>query len=121
MLAQSAVTTNVAVSDLERARRFYVERLGLRVRDGPEPAGEEAVVLVAGDGTRLRLHRAPDARPSDRPVALFAVPDVQQAVQDLGRRGVRFEGFDQPDEVDARSAWFRDPDGNVLGIHRAFT
>lgn len=131
MLTESAVTTSVAVSDLGRAREFYIGTLGLRPReDSLERSVEGAVVLVAGDGTRLRLYEKEGFRPSENLVATFEVQDVGRAIQDLERRGVRFESFDLPDTRSQgpialtgshQSAWFRDPDGNILCVHRGLT
>lgn len=110
----------VPVGDVARARRFYVEVLGLEpVADTPF-----AAVLRAGD-TTVRLTPVPDFRPAQGTVLGWEVSDVDSLARDLVAGGVallRFNEFDQ-DELGvweapggARVVWFADPEGNILSV-----
>jgi catechol 2,3-dioxygenase-like lactoylglutathione lyase family enzyme len=122
MLSHSRLTTILAVVDVERARRFYQEKLGL------EPAGTrpDGAVVFRVDGGELAL--SPRREPAHNPytAASFEVDDVEAEVKDLERKGVRFEDYDLPDLKTVnhvcvlgseRAAWFKDPDGNILCVH----
>src|SRR5437899_985508 len=113
MLGDRPVMAFVATSDGERARRFYEGTLGLRVVSD-EPW---ALVLDAG-GTALRVQKLDAVAPQPFTILGWTVADVAAAVDELGRRGVRFEryaGMDQdqraiwPAPSGARVAWFKDP------------
>jgi catechol 2,3-dioxygenase-like lactoylglutathione lyase family enzyme len=114
----------VAVTDLERSRAFYEDKLGL---DGvPTPGGW----TVSGDyGTVINLlPGVSDAGSASWPVATFRVDEVSDTVRALRERGVPFLGPDDiPFDLDGngvstgqeglRVAWMRDPDGNILTIY----
>jgi catechol 2,3-dioxygenase-like lactoylglutathione lyase family enzyme len=117
MLADSLAVTTVAVSDLDRAKRFYLEQVGLRLLE-ETPSG---IRFGAGKGSQLTVRRG---RPNvGNTVAHFEVDDLEAVVRDLTSRGVTFEEYETPKTVNfiaqvgpARGAWFKDPDGNVLGV-----
>jgi catechol 2,3-dioxygenase-like lactoylglutathione lyase family enzyme len=123
-LSDCRVESAVAVSDLERARRFYEEGLGL------VPGEQEEGVSVrypCGERTALFIYFAPDnAGNSTATLAGWFVDDLGATMDELGSRGVAFEQYDQPGlTTDARgvfegpgfrAAWVRDPDGNTLAI-----
>jgi catechol 2,3-dioxygenase-like lactoylglutathione lyase family enzyme len=117
MLSDSLAVTTVAVTDLDRAKRFYQEQVGLKLLD-ETPAGFR---LGAGKGSQLSVRRG---QPNiGQTVAHFEVDDLGAVVRDLTSRGVAFEEYETPKTVNfiaqigpARGAWFKDPDGNVLGL-----
>jgi catechol 2,3-dioxygenase-like lactoylglutathione lyase family enzyme len=123
-LKDSEVEAAIAVSDLDRARRFYEDQLGL------EPGDEEPDVSVrypCGGGTRLFVYlSAENAGRSPATLAGWFVDDLDATMDDLASRGVAFERYDQPglrtddrgvfDAGGFRAAWVRDPDGNTLAI-----
>jgi catechol 2,3-dioxygenase-like lactoylglutathione lyase family enzyme len=112
MLANARVVPTLAVSDLERARRFYEEGLGLVV----EADVVGTVRYSCGDGTALAIFERP-MEPVDRTVAAFEVDDIEQEVRDLRERDVEVEGIiTLPSGV--RRAFFKDPDGNVIGMRQ---
>ena len=121
MLAEARAFSGFAVDDLERAREFYAETLGLRVTEGPM-AGLLTLHL-AGERDTL-VYEKPDFAPATYTILNFVVDDVHEAVEQLEARGVRFErydGFDQDEKGIARGAgpsiaWFTDPAGNVLSV-----
>jgi catechol 2,3-dioxygenase-like lactoylglutathione lyase family enzyme len=114
----------MAVSDLDRARRFYEGQLGL-VPGDEEEAG---VTYPCADGTGIFVYLSPDnAGKSPATIAGWFVDDLDQTMDELASRGVSFERYDQPglktDErgvFDAgrfRAAWLRDPDGNTMALN----
>jgi catechol 2,3-dioxygenase-like lactoylglutathione lyase family enzyme len=120
MLGGAPLLAFIPVRDLEAARSFYGETLGLPVID----ANPFAVVLDAG-GTMLRLAQVDDLRPQPFTVAGWQVPDIDAAVDALVGRGVaftRYEGMEQDERGiwttpgGDRVAWFTDPDGNTLSL-----
>ena len=121
-LATASVGPVIAVSDLEAARRFYEQALGLAAEDTPG-----GVLLRAGGDTVLYLLSQPgDAGSAVWPVASFRVEDLPATVAELQDRGVSFlTDDDLPFDLDERNiadqgdlavAWMRDPDGNVLTV-----
>ena len=125
MLTDSAAFSSFAVPDIDAARRFYADTLGLRVEVNQEMGG--MLTLHLGGGTDVLVYPKPDHVPATYTVLNFPVDDVERAVDELTARGVRFErydGFDQDDKGIARGqgpdiAWFTDPAGNVFSVLRA--
>lgn len=122
MLTDSSVTTMLPVKDMERARTFYEQSLGLKPQ-GFKPDGK--FVYVVG-GTTLALFPKPDGTKAEHTAISFRVPDIAAAIKELKRTGVTFEDYDLPDfkTVDhvcvlgaEKAAWFKDPEGNHLCIH----
>jgi catechol 2,3-dioxygenase-like lactoylglutathione lyase family enzyme len=120
MLASTPIVAFVAITDREQARAFYVDVLGLKLRD--EDAF--ALMLDAG-GTMLRLALVETLQPQGFTVLGWIVPDIAAAVRDLGARGVAFKRYEfmQQDDLGiwaapggARVAWFADPFGNTLSL-----
>lgn len=114
-----------AVTDTTRAREFYGRTLGLAV--GPVEGMEEHGLLSIdlGEGRAGLVHPEPDHEPAGSTVLNLRVDDIDAAVDELGRRGVRtprYEGFGQDGKGIARGkpdvAWFADPGGNVCSVIR---
>jgi catechol 2,3-dioxygenase-like lactoylglutathione lyase family enzyme len=111
----------VTVVDVDRARTFYRDTLGLRLVIEEPPF---ALVFDA-NGIMLRLAIAKERPPVSGTVLGWQVPDASAAVQDLQQAGVTFERYDfLPQDEQAiwttptgsKVAWFKDPDGNLLSI-----
>ncbi len=122
MLADTTAYSGFAVPDLDAARAFYAETLGLRVT-----VLEEGVLMqldLAGDRPTL-IYAKPDHVPAVYTILNFVVDDIEAAVDGLAARGVtfeRYEGFGQDERGIARGqgpdiAWFTDPSGNILSVH----
>jgi catechol 2,3-dioxygenase-like lactoylglutathione lyase family enzyme len=120
MLESSTVVAFVATADLDRAHAFYGGVLGLRVVERTEFAN----VYDAG-GTPLRVTRVDQPAAAGYTVLGWIVSDIEGAMAELARRGVRFErypGVAQDEEGvwtapgGSRIAWFRDPDDNTLSL-----
>jgi len=117
VLADAMVVTTVAVSDLDRAKRFFAEQLGLPLLDETP----FAVRFGAGNGTQMSVRRG---QPNvGQTAAHFEVDDIVAVIRELTSRGVAFEEYETPKTIDfiaqigpARGAWFKDPDGNVFGV-----
>jgi catechol-2,3-dioxygenase len=123
-LATSTVAMMLPVTDHDRAKTFYTEKLGLDYTGTNE---EGSATYGLGGGATLVLLPRPDSTPSESTAMSFEVADVAAEVQDLESRGVRFEDYDSPSltTVDHmatmgndKAAWFKDPDGNVLCVHQ---
>jgi catechol 2,3-dioxygenase-like lactoylglutathione lyase family enzyme len=117
VLANAMVVTTVAVTDLDRAKRFFGEQVGLPLLDETPFAFR----FGAGRGTQLSVRRG---QPNvGQTVAHFEVDDLDAVIADLTSRGVTFEEYETPKTTNfiaqigpARGAWFTDPDGNVFGV-----
>ncbi len=120
MLGSSDLVAFVATTDLDRARAFYREVLGLSlVEESPFACVFDAY------GTSLRVTPVDEIRTAPYTVLGWVVDDIAETVQSLAAAGVVFERFTGMDQDDlgvwaspsgARVAWFTDPDGNVLSL-----
>jgi catechol 2,3-dioxygenase-like lactoylglutathione lyase family enzyme len=122
MFADTKAFSGFAVDDVQKAREFYGETLGVRTEVLDEEAGL-LVLHLAGDRDTF-VYQKPDFVPATYTILNFQVDDVEQAVDELTGRGVQFErydGFDQDEKGIARGlgpdiAWFKDPAGNILAV-----
>jgi catechol 2,3-dioxygenase-like lactoylglutathione lyase family enzyme len=120
MFADTKAFSGFAVDDMQRARGFYEETLGLRVTE------ENGLLTLHLSGDRPTLiYPKPDFEPATYTILNFPVADIDQAVDALTARGVqleRYEGFGQDEKGISRNeggppiAWFRDPAGNILSV-----
>ncbi len=119
MFEDTRAYSGIAVRDLQAARAFYGETLGLRTS---EEYGLMWLHLAGGRDTLV--YEQPDATPASFTILNFEVDDIDGTVDALTARGVRFERYDEM-EQDERgvfraegpfAAWFRDPSGNVLAV-----
>jgi catechol 2,3-dioxygenase-like lactoylglutathione lyase family enzyme len=121
MFKDTKAFSGFAVPDLEQARRFYGETLGI------EASVDNGLLTlhIAGDRPTL-VYEKPDFTPATYTILNFPVDDIDEAVDGLAERGVqfeRYEGFDQDEKGVARGqgpdiAWFKDPAGNILAVLR---
>ncbi|MET7597631.1 VOC family protein [Streptomyces sp. NPDC004082] len=129
VLTLARVATRLPAQDLERARRFYAQRLGLEPAD-ERPGG----LLYRCAGGEFVLFQSTGTSPGTFTQMALEVEDLDTAVAELRRRGVVFEDVDLPGlrtvdgiaEIEGnypskgargeRGAWFRDSEGNMLGI-----
>ena len=121
MFRDSKAFSGFAVKDLDAARSFYRETLGLEVEDQPMGILE----LRLATGASVLVYPKPDHVPATYTILNFPVSDVEAAVDRLVAAGVRmerFEGFEQDAKGIARDgegptiAWFTDPSGNILAV-----
>ena len=127
MLNDSKVTANVPAKDLERARRFYADVLGLIPVD-ENPGG---LVFTTGGGTSFFLYETEYAGQAGHTIAQWHVSSVADEVHDLKAKGVEFERYDMPGvtwegdvaamEGMGSAAWFKDSEGNIMCLDDATT
>jgi catechol 2,3-dioxygenase-like lactoylglutathione lyase family enzyme len=122
MLGSRDLVAFVATTDLERARSFYADVLGLR----PVEVTPFACVFD-GHGTTLRVTLVEELHPAPYTVLGWVVPDIAAAVGELATGGVTFRRYDGMGQDDLgvwtapsgdRIAWFADPDGNTLSLQQ---
>ncbi|HJU98803.1 MAG TPA: VOC family protein [Jiangellaceae bacterium] len=122
MFADSKAYSGFAVDDLQKAKQFYTETLGLRMS---EIDADNGLMALHISGSRdILVYLSPTHSPASFTILNFPVEDVEAAVDELMQRGVRFEryeGFDQDDKginrgVGPPIAWFKDPAGNILSV-----
>jgi catechol 2,3-dioxygenase-like lactoylglutathione lyase family enzyme len=121
MLGKVDATPMIAVKDLDRARRFYEDTLGLKTDD---EWGDEGVTLKSGD-TLINVYRSEFAGTNKATALNFDVNDIEKEVSELKEKGVFFEHYDLPGLEQRgdlhvaegfKTAWFKDPDGNILSL-----
>jgi catechol 2,3-dioxygenase-like lactoylglutathione lyase family enzyme len=121
MFESATAHATVAVSDLERARKFYEGTLGLEIMD----ERSDGVTYKDAAGGWFLVYPSQFAGTAKSTYMSFDVADVEQAVKELRERGVVFEEYDMPglktvngiSEIQGvKGAWFKDPDGNILAI-----
>jgi catechol 2,3-dioxygenase-like lactoylglutathione lyase family enzyme len=120
-LAKSDIVGFIPISNVSAAKEFYGGTLGLTLLSEELPFG----LVFDANGIMLRLAITPEHAPSRGTVLGWRVPDITAAVEGLAQAGIRFERYDflTQDEAgiwttptNARVAWFRDPDGNLLSV-----
>jgi catechol 2,3-dioxygenase-like lactoylglutathione lyase family enzyme len=119
MLSDHVAYATIPTQDVERLRRFYEDVLGFRVME-ETPAG---IYYGAAAGTLFAVTRSSGKASGSHTQMAFRVIDLAALVADLRGRGVVFEEYETPRTVDGiadlpvgRAAWFRDPDGNLIGM-----
>ena len=121
MLGQSKAFSGFSVSDIPKAKEFYSRTLGLEVSE------EHGLLnLRLTGGTSVLIYPKPNHVPATFTILNFPVDNVDKAVDELTKRGVRFEIYTEPSlKTDSRGifrgggpviAWFKDPAGNILSV-----
>jgi len=121
MLGRSDATPMIAVKDLDRARKFYQDTLGLETKD----EWGEGATLKSG-GTTINVYKSEFAGTNKATALTFDVKDIESEVRALKGKGIFFEKYDLPGlepkgdlyvgEGGFKTAWFKDPDGNILSL-----
>ncbi len=121
MLGNQKIIGMVAISDPERARAFYVDKLGLKF-----VSDDGFAIVLNANGNMLRLTKMREVKPQPFTILGWEVSDIQAMVSQLRAAGVKFEryhDFMKQDEFGiwtapdgTRVAWFKDPDGNILSV-----
>jgi catechol 2,3-dioxygenase-like lactoylglutathione lyase family enzyme len=121
MLGKADATPMIAVKDLDRARRFYEDKLGLETKD---EWGGEGLTMKSGD-TLINVYKSDFAGTNKATALTFEVDDAETEVRDLKEKGIFFEHYDMPGLTQQgdlhvaegfKTAWFKDPDGNILSL-----
>jgi len=121
MFKDTKVFSSFSVNDLQKAKEFYSQTLGVEVAEMPE-----GLELHLAGGARVFLYPKPNHTAATFTVLNFVVDNIEQAVDELTKLGVRFEHYDLGDlKTDEKGiargpgpdiAWFKDPAGNILSV-----
>ncbi len=121
-LEKARVAGIVPASDLDRAQKFYSEKLGL----SPAQVDEAGANYELADGTRFLLYATPEAGKATHTIMGFEVDQLESEMDELRSKGVTFEEYDLPYLKtengiakfgdNARGAWFKDSEGNILSL-----
>ena len=116
--------SSFSVNDVKKAKEFYGKTLGIEVSDT-----EEGLQLDVEDSGAVFLYPKDDHEPATFTVLNFSVDDIEQAVDELTKRGIEFESYEGEMETDEKGifrgkenghgpniAWFKDPAGNFLSV-----
>ncbi len=113
-----------SVDDLQKAKQFYGRTLELEVSEA-----NGLLELQVGGGNKVLIYPKPNHVPATFTILNIPVNDTEEAVEELAKRGVHFETYDQPDiKTDEKGihrgqgpkiAWFKDPAGNILSVLEA--
>jgi catechol 2,3-dioxygenase-like lactoylglutathione lyase family enzyme len=122
MLHDKDVTATIAVKDIERARHFYEDVVGLT----PLPASEPGVVPFKSGASSVLVYQSDFAGTNKATAATWMLDDeLEDTVRTLKGKGVSFEHYDMPGVTrqgdvhvtgKSRAAWFKDPDGNIIAL-----
>jgi catechol 2,3-dioxygenase-like lactoylglutathione lyase family enzyme len=122
MLTQSKPFSSFSVNDLQKAKAFYQEVLGLEVADNPMGLIE----LKPDNETKILVYPKADHTPATFTVLNFPVVNIDQSVDELIQKGVTFEQYEGPIQTDEKGisrgnggpsiAWFKDPAGNIFSL-----
>ncbi len=121
MFEHTKAFSGFSVNDIPKAKEFYGQTLGLKVTET-----NGMLELHPEGGSKVLAYPKPNHVPATFTILNFQVKDVEKAVDELGKRGVRFEHYDQPGiKTDSKGiyrgqgpkiAWFKDPAGNILSV-----
>jgi len=120
MLSDNDAVATVAVKNLERARKFYEQTLGLTTI----MENEEVLAFKSGRST-LFVYRSQYAGTNKATAVTWVADEVEDIVKTLKDRGVSFEHYDLPNMTrhgdlhvagTMKAAWFKDPDGNIFSL-----
>jgi catechol 2,3-dioxygenase-like lactoylglutathione lyase family enzyme len=124
-LADVDVQATLPVKNLDVAKKFYEETLGLK-RDARQDGGEPGVVSYRCGAATLTVYESRFAGTNQATAATWSVrDDLSGVVKDLAAKGVKFEHYDMPGMKlegdvhvagDGKAAWLKDPDGNILAL-----
>ena len=121
MLGNAELAATLAVTDIDRARRFYEGKLGLTLSRSPQPG----LLIFKVGGSTLVVYSSEFAGTNKATAATWMVDDVEATVKQLKAKGISFEHYDFPGVTqrgdvhemgESKAAWFKDPDGNILAI-----
>ncbi len=128
MFKNTKIFSSFSVDDSQKVQKFYGETLGMEVNlvEGMEDFG--VLELTITDSNSILIYPKPDHEPASFTVLNFTVPDIDDAVDELKKRGVKFERYKEEEyNMDEKNisrsrgpepniAWFKDPAGNILSV-----
>ena len=124
MFKDTHAFSTFSVNDLEKAKEFYGQTLGLEISETKEGLG-----LKIARGGRIFIYPKPNHEPATFTILNFPVADIDQAVDSLTKLGMQFERYEGEMKTDEKGifrgadqnkgpniAWFKDPAGNILSV-----
>lgn len=121
MLTNCNAVAVLTADNLERAKAFYTETLGLRLQDFPVPG---IAFFVAGNGTTISVYEKQGAQRPDNTALGFVVQNIEQVVEELKTHGVVFEEYAGTYIITTgpvKTAFFKDSEGNIIGLNQIDT
>ena len=123
MFKDTKAFSGFSVNDLQKAKEFYQQTLGLEVTEGMMGI----LTLHLSGGARIIIYPKPNHVPATFTILNFPVTDVEKAVDELISRGIVFEQYDEPMKTNEKGilksdgrgpdiAWFKDPAGNIISV-----
>ncbi len=123
-LANASAVATLTASDVDRAKAFWSDKLGLEVEETEDPGG--GVYLKAGNATKVFIYNSGEPKATNTVVS-FKVDDVLGMVNELKEKGVEFESYDMEGGVktdenniahmgEMQAAWFKDSEGNIVCV-----
>lgn len=123
MLNHSKAFSGFSVNDIPKAKKFYSEILGVKVKDNPMGIIE----LHFEGGQKIIIYPKPNHVPATFTILNFPVTNIGEAVDELIKKGIKFEQYEEPIKTDKKGicrgggkgpdiAWFKDPAGNILSV-----
>ena len=123
MFKNTKAVSGFSVNDLQKAKEFYQDKLGLEVTEG----SMGVLTLHISGGGEIFVYPKPNHAPATFTILNFPVSDIEKAVDDLIQLGITFEQYDEPMKTDKKGilwgnghgpdiAWFKDPAGNILSV-----
>ncbi|MEZ0004750.1 putative enzyme related to lactoylglutathione lyase [Flavobacterium sp. 28YEA47A] len=123
MLSNSKAFSGFSTNDSKKAKKFYGELLGLNIEEDPKMEG--ILTLKLAGGNSIIIYTKENHEPATFTILNFPVRDIEQAVDELTKRGITFEQYGGNIKTDKKGifrgggpliAWFKDPAGNILSI-----
>lgn len=124
MIATNKAFSGFSVNDIQKAKKFYEDKLGMEVTEGPMGVME----LHINNDARVLVYPKPNHSPASYTVLNFPVDNIEQAVAELSSKGVRFIQYGGEIKTDDKGifrgggpliAWFEDPAGNIMSVIEA--
>jgi len=123
MLAQFPASTVLVAKDLARAKKFYTEKFGFELIDGPEGL----LMFKTADGGRIVIYQKEGGSKATHTVLGFQVTNLEELLKELKAKGVQQDMNDLPEGANAegivsygpvKSAWINDSEGNIIGLNQ---
>ncbi|RFM25654.1 VOC family protein [Deminuibacter soli] len=121
MLKNAKAFSSFAVKDIQQAKQFYGDKLGIAVTED-----DMGVLSLELNGVDVMIYPKPDYTPATYTVLNFSISDIDKTVDELNKAGITMLQYDDPIKTDAKGicrnsegpviAWFTDPSGNILSV-----
>lgn len=122
MIDTTKAFSSFSVDNVERAKKFYEEKLGVKTRLEKLPGCGNMLTLILSEQNHVLVYEKPDHRPASFTVLNFEVSNIEDEVKSLRKSGIQFENYDGTDELGINHnegpliAWFKDPAGNFISV-----